>query len=84
MVLLGEAFWNPRAPRASGKGPAPKPVYPLLKALSKQAVTPFEGALLVCDDADEIVRFIKSFGVRRREKAAAKRQHKMGRNALVM
>ncbi|HWD29758.1 MAG TPA: hypothetical protein VG387_21480 [Rhizomicrobium sp.] len=86
MVLMGTAFWNPRAnaKTKSANDPAPKPVYPLLAALSKQAAAPFDDALLLSDDVDAIAAFIKSFGIARKAKVMAPRLHKKGRIALAM
>jgi predicted Rossmann-fold nucleotide-binding protein len=86
MVLLGSTFWNPkRAPARGVNGaPAPKPVYPLLAAMARQAAAPFDDALLLCDDTAEIVDFVRSFGVNRRANETNQSLHKKGCNALAM
>ena len=55
MVLLGGSYWN-RAPDAPGNTPG-KSVWPLLRQLG--AERGFAHLLLLSDDLDEIVAFIR-------------------------
>jgi predicted Rossmann-fold nucleotide-binding protein len=54
MVLLGRDYWN----GASGSGARGKPAYPLLAALAEEKG--FADYLLLTDDCDEALRFLKA------------------------
>lgn len=66
MVLLGVDFWNPSpgnvdADPAHIPDPDRNPVYPLLSTLATQARQKFSDALLLTDDAKEIIDFLHTF-----------------------
>ena len=61
MVFLGTDFWHPAAfdpihfvPRTH-----PKPVYPLIEKLAKDASNPFSDSLLLSDSPDAILTFLR-------------------------
>ena len=58
MVFFGMEFWNPDPLGGLLVEPLAKPVYPLIEKLAFDAGQPFEGALMLSDDADAIVEFI--------------------------
>ena len=62
MVFVGSGYWAPAAPGASADGVAgmSKPAAPLVEAMSRQAGTPFDGAVYLCDGASEVVDAIAS------------------------
>jgi hypothetical protein len=54
MVFLDRTFWA----AVNGSQPGRVPVFPLVRALAREARTPFEHALLATDSADEAVAFV--------------------------
>ena len=58
MVLLGCDYWDPDGPVAAGD--RRKPAYPLLRALAEERG--FADRLLLTDDLDEAVRFLRERG----------------------
>jgi hypothetical protein len=60
MVLLGRDYWDPTGPVASAAGDRRKPAYPLLRALAEEKG--FADRLLLTDDLDEAVRFLRERG----------------------
>ena len=62
MVFLGTDFWDPAAydPVHYAPGTHPKPVYPLVRKLAAEAGSRFSDSLLLSDDPDEIIAFLKT------------------------
>jgi predicted Rossmann-fold nucleotide-binding protein len=60
MVLLGRDYWDPAGAVASAAGDRRKPAYPLLRALAEEKG--FADRLLLTDDLDEAVRFLRERG----------------------
>jgi len=58
MVFVGRDFWDPAAHDAATAKPDPgrAPVYPLVRKLGADAG--FSDALMICDDTEEMVRFL--------------------------
>jgi len=81
MVLLGADFWNP----GTRDDVDAKPAWPLLRALARQAQTPFDDAILLSDDCDAIFAFIAKVGARRAKAKVAnqERTHKLRGRAVA-
>lgn len=60
MVLLGREYWDPKEALASAAGDRRKPAYPLLRALAEEKG--FADRVLLTDDLDEAVRFLRERG----------------------
>jgi predicted Rossmann-fold nucleotide-binding protein len=62
MVFLGTEFWDPAAydPVHYAAGTHPKPVYPLVRKLATEGGAKFGDSLLLSDDPDEIINFLKT------------------------
>jgi predicted Rossmann-fold nucleotide-binding protein len=60
MVFVGRDFWDPARfdPKARPRGAHSKPVYPLVEKLARDGG--FTDALLLSDDADEILAFLEA------------------------
>ncbi len=63
MVFLGIDFWHPAAydPIHFVADSHPKPVYPLMEKLARDARQPFSGSLLLSDDTGEILAFLEKW-----------------------
>jgi predicted Rossmann-fold nucleotide-binding protein len=59
MVFIGKDFWDPDAHDAEVAAPDPrrKPAYPLVRKMGADGG--FSDALLLCDDVDEMARFLE-------------------------
>ncbi|WP_316186558.1 MULTISPECIES: hypothetical protein [unclassified Bradyrhizobium] len=67
MVFYDINFWNP-SPETDAASGAPldshrKPVFPLIRKLSIEATQPFDAALMLSNDPDNIVEFLSSSNV---------------------
>ena len=60
MVFLGKSIWDPAVfpPRPTDLPSHPRPVYPLVRALAGEVTNGFNAAILLSDDAAEVVSFL--------------------------
>jgi hypothetical protein len=63
MVFLGTDFWHPGAfdPMHFATGTHPKPVFPLIEKIARDAGHAFSDALLLSDDTEAILAFLRKW-----------------------